>query len=271
VSEQPSPKRLVISDVDGTLLDPNKQLTEAARAAVRDLDTAGVGFTFVSARPPRALLPLAQATHLKLPFASFNGATVCSPDLEVLSQKLMPKRDVVRAAEIIADHGLDVWAFVGSEWWVTNLHGPHTDGHRKLLGREPHLMVPMLGICSEAAKIVGVSDDYDAVARCEQALRKSSLHISATRSSNYYVDVTDADANKGHAVRELMRLAGATPETTVTLGDMPTDVLMFREAAESIAMGNASDVVKQAAKAVTTSNRDEGFARAVHEFILKAA
>jgi len=269
VSEQQSPKRLVISDVDGTLLDPNKQLTEAARMAIRDLDAADVGFTFVSARPPRALLPLAKATGLKLPFACFNGAMICSPDLNVLSQKLMPCDDVVRAAEIIVEHGLDVWAFVGTEWWVTNLHGPHTDGHRKLLGREPRLMASMLAKCTEAAKVVGVSDDFDAVARCEKALRESGLQISATRSSDYYVDVTNAEANKGHAARELMRLCGATPETTVTLGDMPTDVLMFRETAGSIAMGNAASDVKQAAKAVTASNSEEGFARAVHEIILK--
>jgi hydroxymethylpyrimidine pyrophosphatase-like HAD family hydrolase len=127
----------------------------------------------------------------------------------------------------------------------------------------------MLAICAEAAKIVGVGDDYDAVTRCEQALRASGLRISATRSSNYYVDVTHADANKGHAAHELMRLIGATPETTVTLGDMPADVLMFRQTAGSIAMGNASDAVKQAAKAVTSSNREEGFARAVHDIILK--
>lgn len=271
MSEQQLPKRLVISDVDGTLLDPNKQLTEAARAAIRDLEVSGVGFTFVSARPPRALLPLAQAVGLKLPFASFNGAMICSPDLQVLSQRLMPSADVVHAAEIIVAHGLDVWAFVGTEWWVTNLHGPHTDGHRKLLGREPRLIAPVLAICAEAAKVVGVSDDYDAVARCEQALRESGLQISATRSSNYYVDVTNAEANKGLAARELMRLCGATPETTVTLGDMPTDVLMFHETAGSIAMGNADDAVKQAAKAVTASNREDGFARAVREIILKAA
>jgi Cof subfamily protein (haloacid dehalogenase superfamily) len=271
VSEQPSPKRLVISDVDGTLLDPNKELTEAARAAIRDLDGAGVGFTFVSARPPRALLPLAEATELKLPFACFNGAMICAPDLRVLSQTLMPCDDVERAAEIIVEHGLDVWAFVGTEWWVTNPHGAHTEGHRKLLGRKPLSMASMLAKCREAAKVVGVSDDYDAVARCERALRESGLQISATRSSNYYVDVTNAEANKGHAARELMRLCGATPETTVTLGDMPTDVLMFRETAGSIAMGNASAEVKHAAKAVTASNSEEGFARAVREIILSSS
>ncbi|HEX8926998.1 MAG TPA: HAD hydrolase family protein, partial [Terriglobales bacterium] len=101
--------------------------------------------------------------------------------------------------------------------------------------------------------------------------RNSGLRISASRSSNYYVDVTNAEANKGHAARELMRLCGATPETTVTLGDMPTDVLMFRETAGSIAMGNADGAVKQTAKAVTASNREEGFARAVNEIILRAA
>jgi hydroxymethylpyrimidine pyrophosphatase-like HAD family hydrolase len=63
---------------------------------------------------------------------------------------------------------------------------------------------------------------------------------------------------------------GIPPEQIATIGDMPNDVLMFRKSGFSIAMGNASDEVKKQASAVTDSNEDEGFAKAIRKFILPA-
>ncbi|MFD0515818.1 HAD family hydrolase [Streptomyces aureus] len=57
-------------------------------------------------------------------------------------------------------------------------------------------------------------------------------------------------------------------EQIATIGDMPNDVLMFAHSGLSIAMGNASHEVQRAARRVTTSNEEEGFANAVEQFIL---
>lgn len=59
-----------------------------------------------------------------------------------------------------------------------------------------------------------------------------------------------------------------SPEQIATIGDMPNDVLMFAQSGLSIAMGNASEEVQRAARHVTSSNEDEGFANAVERFIL---
>jgi hypothetical protein len=72
-------------------------------------------------------------------------------------------------------------------------------------------------------------------------------------------------------VLTLARLLDIKPQEIATIGDMPNDVLMFRESGLSIAMGNASDEVKSQASGVTDSNQDEGFAKAVRKFILKTA
>ena len=94
---------------------------------------------------------------------------------------------------------------------------------------------------------------------------------SAARSQPYYLDVTHLDANKGSVLRDLARRLGIPPSSIAAIGDMPTDVLMFGVAGVSIAMGNASLEVKRCARFVTTSNEDEGFARAVERYVLEAA
>ena len=122
---------------------------------------------------------------------------------------------------------------------------------------------------ARVAKIVGVSDDYEAVARCEADVQhECGNHVSAARSQPYYLDVTHPDANKGHVVEVLSQALSIPPEQIATIGDMPNDVLMFKKSGLSIAMGNASPEVQRQARCVTASNEEEGFAKAVATFIL---
>ena len=118
--------------------------------------------------------------------------------------------------------------------------------------------------------MVGVSDDLEAVARCEkdvQQLRCAS--VSAARSQPYYLDVTHPKANKGEVVRIMSELLKIPPQEIATIGDMPNDVLMFVKSGVSIAMGNASPEVQKSATYVTTSSEEEGFANAMEKFILQ--
>ena len=91
---------------------------------------------------------------------------------------------------------------------------------------------------------------------------------SAARSQAYYLDVTHPLANKGEVVKTLARRLNIAPPQIATMGDMPNDVLMFRQSGFSIAMGNASDEVKAQASAIIDSNENDGFAKAVRQFIL---
>jgi hydroxymethylpyrimidine pyrophosphatase-like HAD family hydrolase len=119
------------------------------------------------------------------------------------------------------------------------------------------------------AKIVGVSDDHDAVAEAAATAREElGAHVSTARSQPYYLDVTHPQANKGAVVDYLARRYSIDPQHIATIGDMPNDVLMFARSGVSIAMGNAHREVQRAARHVTTTNDEDGFAYAVERFIL---
>jgi hydroxymethylpyrimidine pyrophosphatase-like HAD family hydrolase len=124
-------------------------------------------------------------------------------------------------------------------------------------------------VSDHVAKVVGVSDDHDAVQGAVDAARAEfGDHISAARSQPYYADITHPDANKGAVVAYLSKTYDISSDAIATIGDMPNDVLMFAHSGLSIAMGNASTEVQRAARRVTTSNEDEGFANAVERFIV---
>src|ERR1700731_2896242 len=121
----------------------------------------------------------------------------------------------------------------------------------------------------QTAKIVGVSDDHDAVAACEKVVQQELGHqVSAARSQPYYLDVTHPAANKGSVVDFLSAVYLIPASSIATIGDMPNDVLMFNKSGMSIAMGNASKEVQEQANFVSRSNQENGFAFAVEKFVL---
>ena len=120
-----------------------------------------------------------------------------------------------------------------------------------------------------AAKIVGVSKDFDLLERCERDVRAALAdQASVARSQPYYLDITHPLANKGVALSEIAKLLGVPLAEIAVIGDGGNDVAMFERSGLSIAMGNASPEVQQAADFVTDSNREDGFANAIEQFIL---
>jgi Cof subfamily protein (haloacid dehalogenase superfamily) len=260
---------LVISDVDGTLLDNNKQLTSEAPAAVERLYKAGIRFTIASARPARMVRELVTTLQVREPLACFNGALYISPDETVLQELQMSPADAQMMADFMFQQGFDLWVWTDNDWFVSNPNGPHVAHHEMQMGRKAKPLPTHDMSQFRVLKLVGVSDNYDAVAKAEADLAThGSPTASATRSSPYYLDVTDAKANKGEVVLNISRMLGIPTERIATIGDMTTDTFMFRKSGVSIAMGNGLADVKAQAKYVTKSNEENGFAYAMDHFVL---
>lgn len=280
------PIKLLLADVDGTLVTRDKVLTERARAAVVEMRAAGVEFAITSGRPPRGMQMLIEPLALTTPVAAFNGGMFVRPDLSVLEQRVLQADVIEPAMETIRSHGLDIWIYRGTDWFVRARHGPHVDREEWTVKFPPTVVPDFKDLTGNVAKLVGVSDDLEAVRACESALRRQFAErvrtkqsnperempslISAARSQPYYLDVTHPDANKGFVVRRLSEMLAIPTDQIATIGDMPNDISMFQRSGVSIAMGQSSDEVKQAATFSTTSSEEEGFATAVNNYILRS-
>lgn len=263
--------RLVVADVDGTLLTPDKGLTPRARAAVHALDDAGIAFTITSGRPPQGMRMLIDELRLRRPITAFNGGLFVRPDLSVIRRRVIPSEAVPPVIDILSRGGLDVWIYTESEWRVRTRHGPHVDREEWTVKFPPRVVPTFNDLRDPVVKIVGVSDDSDAMARCVERVQGTfGQQVSAALSQPYYLDVTHPNANKGEVIRVLSELLAIPIEDIATIGDMPNDVLMFERSGTSIAMANASADVQRAAHFVTSSNTEEGFALAMERFVLRA-
>ena len=259
---------LVISDVDGTLVTPDKRLTDATVRAVRLLQESGIQFTVNSSRPPMGVRMLIEPLSLRLPIGTFNGGAIVGPDLTVIEQHLVPESAARCGVDLLNAFGADVWVFTTDRWLLRNVGGENVPREKRAIQAEPVVVSDFDPYLARAAKIVGASMDFARLTECETVVR-DTLNGTATvvRSQRYYLDITSPHTDKGTVVDHLSNRLAVPIDAIATLGDMENDLPMFRNVGLSIAMGNASAQVKQQANFVTTSNAEEGFARAI-EYVL---
>jgi Cof subfamily protein (haloacid dehalogenase superfamily) len=248
-----------------------KRLTTRACEAVAALGRYGILFSLISSRPPFGLAMLVEPLGLRLPLASFNGGMLINPDLSPITRTLLGEATARRAVEFLEEAGVGAWLFTRDAWIARDADGAYVARERQTVLVEPRIVTSFAPFLGEAGKIVGVSADFARLAALEPKL-KSELGDRATvaRSQAYYLDVTPPGIDKGTTVAVLAARLAIPLERVVTLGDMENDVPMFRKAGFSIAMGNASAEVKAAAKAVTLTNDEDGFAAAIEGLILPA-
>jgi Cof subfamily protein (haloacid dehalogenase superfamily) len=260
---------LVVSDIDGTLLTKDKVLTEGATRAVRRLEDSGVGFTITSSRPTIGMRFLIEPLGITLPVGAFNGSSIVDAQLNPIEQHLIPAAAAQRALAILSEFGVDSWVFTDNQWLVRSADGEYVPFEARTIKADPTVVGDFSPYLSDVCKIVGASSDAALMQRCEAAMQKAmGAEATAARSQTYYLDVTPPGCDKGSFVQAMAKRQGLATDAIATIGDMQNDLPMFRNSGLSIAMGNATDDVKQQATHVTTSNEQEGFAGAI-EIILK--
>jgi Cof subfamily protein (haloacid dehalogenase superfamily) len=267
--EGTGPIRLVISDVDGTLVNKAKQLTPATIDAVRRLQASGVPFTAISARPVSGVMPMVAALGIEGPVAAFNGGTIFKADGSTVERHVIDPAVVRGMAELAASYPVSTWVFADGQWHTDTLDNPHVPHERISANQEPVVLADMSGLYDRADKVTYVHDDPELLGRLTaEGQHRFSGKATVGQSQTYYLDVTDLQANKGAGITALAAAHGVPLEQVAVLGDMHNDVPMFDLAGFAIAMGQAPDAVKARADEVTASNEEDGVARAIDTIIL---
>jgi Cof subfamily protein (haloacid dehalogenase superfamily) len=263
---------LVITDVDGTLVTPDKQITQASARAARLLYEKGIGLTVVSSRPPAGLRMLVEPLSLRLPMGAFSGGAIVTPDLGVIEQHFVPEAAAQRSIDTLSAFGADIWLYTAAGWLVRDRGGHYVAHEIRTIQSEPVIVPDFSPHLAHAFKIVGSSQDFARLAECETAMRDAlGDRASVVRSQSYYLDITPPGLDKGTFLEALSKRLAVPPHAIAVLGDMGNDLAMFRKAGISIAMGNASAEVKARATYATAANTDDGFAKAIEQYIVADA
>lgn len=263
--------RLVVSDIDGTLVRHDKSLSAGNIAAVARLQAAGVAMSLISARPMSGIWPIADALQLDGPFGAFNGGTVFDRNGVIGEPRRLEPEVALRILAILDAASVDVWLFAHGHWYARQGEGPHVPREKLSAGVMPTLRDDLGALCGSADKIVGVSDDAALLEQLEAQVQSATLgQATVALSQPYFLDSTALLANKGDGVSAVAAARGVPLTQVAVLGDMANDLPMFARAAVSFAMGQAPEAVRTAAHRTTASNEDDGVAQAIDLLIAAA-
>lgn len=261
--------KLVISDIDGTLVRSDKSLSEAVVAAVQRLRGAGVMFSLISARPPSGMAWIAERLGLTSPIGAFNGGTILAGDGTVQCAAHLPQDVAQDVLDLIERPGVVPWLFADGLWHAARPDHVHDPRERASANLEPIYGADVSSLIGVVDKIVAVVDDPALMAQVEaQVAQAVGARATVVQSQSYYLDVTALAANKGDGVAVLAKACGVSLDQVAVIGDQRNDLAMFARAGLSIAMGQGPQAVRDAADYVTLGNDEDGVASAIDTILL---
>jgi Cof subfamily protein (haloacid dehalogenase superfamily) len=264
-SWRPARPAYVVADVDGTLLGESSSPTRPVLDAIEDAAAAGVRVGFATGRMLAAVKPLWEVTRLPGPHVVHNGALVRADGQTIAAWPLAP--DEVRATlEICEEHGWYAEAYIGDGYYVTDAR-PEAAVHWHMLHQDPEGLTDEVDPGSQRVLKITVAVFDEPPAPVIEKLGSAGLRCGAATSPMApgvsFVNVTNPEADKGRALTHAAAHVGLDLASVVAVGDGLNDLPMLAVAGTAIAMGQASDEVRDAAHLLVPGVADDGVARAL--------
>ncbi|PID97486.1 MAG: hydrolase [Actinobacteria bacterium] len=271
--------RLIVSDLDGTLLDENGQMPEELWAIVRELHDKGIVFAPASGRQYWTLLDIFDPIRDGLTVIAENGAIVMHDGEEISSLGLDydTAAAVVRRVREQKDEGIN-GALVLCCQKTAYIERTDEDFTRNVIPyyhnttQVPDLLSVISGMENGTwdDKLLKVAQfDYDDVSiSAESSMGRFSHTHQYVVSGKNWADLMHVDVDKGPAVAALQRRLGVTEEQTLIFGDFLNDLGMMKHAAYSFAMANAHPQLLAAAHYVAPPNTEQGVLKVIRELVL---
>lgn len=260
--------KLVAIDLDGTLLDRSKKVSDRAAAALKSLPAAGVKVVIASARPPRSVRQIYQELGLDTWQINYNGALIWDePNQQPVFHRPMHPRLVRMMIERCRDMFEEVLVSceVLDKWFTDRDEHTYTTETGKLF--KPDVICPVAEICAQPITKLMLLGDPRIISRLESLLLEEfGGKVTLLHTDNDLLQIMDNRVSKAVALQKIAAHYGVKPAEVMAIGDAPNDVGMLQYAGVAIAMANAQDVVKEVADWIAPSNDEHGVHVALQKY-----
>jgi len=264
--------KLIASDMDGTLLNSDGQLSERTKSAI--LRSVEVGITFVAAtgRPLRNIEIVNELFDVDMPFIIFNGAAAYMGKSKKLLFETYLDFDLAKEAFDIGQKlGFSQIIWTGPKLWA-NRNSDETLHYQTL---SSVIDMPLISDLSQLgddkkhiSKVLWIAEPEKVAKLRLEMIDFFGEKLNCFSSMPFFLEFVSPKASKGIALAEVGRILGISGNEMIAFGDAYNDVPMLDYVGCSVAMENAPDDIKQMCDHVTSSNDDDGVAVAIEQFVL---
>ena len=266
--------KLLVLDVDGTLLNDEREISKRTLAALLKVQQMGVRIVLTSGRPTYGLMPLAKTLELgnyRGVVLSYNGCQIIkAQNGEILFERRINPEMLPYLEKKARKNGFAIFTY-HDDTLITDSPDNEYIKNEALLNNLKIIKEDEFSTAIDFApcKCMLVSDKEKALIGLEQHWEKRLAGtLDAFRSEPYFLEVVPCGVNKANTLGALLEHLGVTREEVIAVGDGVCDVTMLQLAGMGVAMGHSQDSVKVCADYVTASNEEDGVALAVEKLIL---
>ena len=265
--------KLVAIDMDGTLLKEDKSISDRTKKAIKDAKSKGVTVVLATGRPIEGVSKTLKELNMytdKDYVLSYNGSLVQkTKSKEVISKVSLKGEDYHYLKKLSDEFNINIHAFSEKKGLVTPKNSKYTEVEAEINNIDINI-IDMSEIENDDViiKIMMIDEPEILGAAIEKLPEEVYKKYTVVRSTPYFLEFLNKDANKGVGVELLAKHLGVKQEEIITLGDADNDLHMIEYAGLGIAMGNAFDSVKKIANYITDTNENDGVAKAIEKFVL---
>ena len=267
--------KLLVLDVDGTLLNETKEMSKRTLASLLKVQQMGVRIALASGRPTYGLMPLAKALELGNYggfILSYNGCQILNAQNgEILFERRINPEMLPYLEKKARKNGFDIFTYHDDTILTNTLENEHIR-HEAWLNNLRMIEEEEFSTAIDFApcKCMLVSDDETALTDLENHWkRRLAGSLDAFRSEPYFLEVVPSGVDKANAMGALLEQLQLKREEVIAIGDGVCDVTMIQQAGMGIALGHSPASVQAGADYVTLSNEEDGVAVAVEKLILE--
>ena len=260
--------KLVAIDLDGTLLDRSKKVSERAATALKCLPASGVKVVIASARPPRSVRQIYLDLGLDTWQINYNGALIWD---EPAQQPVFHRPMHARLVQMMIERSRDMFeevlvsCEVLDKWYTDRDEHTYTTETGRLF--KPDFICDIPQICSQPITKLMLLGDPRIISRLESLLLEEfGGKVTILHTDDDLLQIMDNRVSKAVALQKIAGHYHVKPSEVMAIGDAPNDVGMLQFAGVAVAMANAHDVVKEVAHWIAPSNEEHGVHAALQRY-----
>jgi len=264
--------KLIAMDLDGTLLNDQKVITEKTKAALMAAQERGIRLALASARPSPGLFKERDALRLQEyegVLMSYNGGRIVDAETgRVLFETSMDMEETKQVLRRLEKLPVTPILDDGALFYVTSKDGYKVDyecRNNNMVCTEVPNLADFLDFAPIKILMSVQPEELEAVQAQIAVFLPPSLTVVQTAA--FYLEVIPRVINKGQGIRDICGVLGIDPAEVISFGDAANDIPMLQAAGMGVAMGNAQEAVKAAADLITGSNNEDGIAAALEKLL----
>lgn len=262
--------KMIVTDIDDTLLNSQRQLTEKTKQALHEASAKGIKIVLASGRPESGMKKLAQQLNLAENngyLLAYNGGLVvdCSNNKVIYSQYLSPER-LAKLHDIALANGADILSYKDDKI-ITNRANEYADIESELIDAPVEVADFKATMTVPAVKVLMLAEPTKAAILEKELAQQFKQQYTILRSKPFFIEVTDLNITKGQTLATLAQQWGIERHEIIAFGDGNNDISMIEFAGLGVAMSNATEELKAVSDVVTLSNDEDGLAHALNKFV----